>query len=236
MIQGMATYPEIYKYLPTEYLDVVETKTLEAGTVILTAEDKHDPTLYYILDGTICVFALAYNGRSFLVDTLGHDQFIGKFSQMRNMDFCCSAEAMTDCTVIDLTPVRKQLLEDQVFGSYFFGKTTNRVYVMYKLAMLRMIFSYDEALAYWLLELADEDDMVTAGMRDLCLKMNISDRQYFYLMKDFSTKKLVRKSRQGILLLDRPELERMAKHVIVFMEGNSEDYTPPPWELARMGQ
>ena len=81
-----------------------------------------------------------------------------------------------------------------------------------------------------------ESDMVTAGMRDLCLKMNISDRQYFYLMKDFSTKKLVRKSRQGILLLDRPELERMAKHVIVFMEGNSEDYTPPPWELAQMGQ
>jgi CRP-like cAMP-binding protein len=227
----MEKYPEIYKYLPTEVIDDVKTVHLMAGDHILTIDNMHDPTLYYILEGTITVYTLAYNGRSFLVDTLGPGEFIGKFSQMRNMDFRCGADATTDCTVFDLTPVRNQILKDPLFGSFFFGKTSNRVYVMYKLAMLRMIFPYDEALAYWLLELANERGMVTAGKNELCLKMNISERQYFYLMKEFSSKRYVRKFKQGILILDRPALEETSARVRDFMKGSTSSYSPPPWEM-----
>ncbi len=72
------------------------------------------------------------------------------------MNFNCGVRTATDCKLLRLTPCKKELLSDKNFSLYFYLKTSDRVYEMYKLAMLRMLFPSNEVLAYWLLKLAKD--------------------------------------------------------------------------------
>ena len=52
------------------------------------------------------------------------------------------------------------------------------------------------------------------------LKMNISERQFFYLLKKLGGLKLIRRARNKIQLLDEDGLRDLAQNVCSFMDSS----------------
>ncbi|MCI5753886.1 MAG: cyclic nucleotide-binding domain-containing protein [Clostridiales bacterium] len=211
---------DIFQYLPEGIAETLPTVRVNKDTVFIPAEAQEVIDLYYILDGEVSVFAQSHNGREFLIDTLPSGNFIGKFSQMRNQNFYCEVRANCDCRLLVLTRYKEFLLSDKSFALYFYIKTTDRVYEMYKLSMARTLYSYDELFAYWLLKLADDKRVVACEDELIRLKMNISERQFFYLLKKLGGLKLIRRARNKIQLLDEDGLRDLAQNVCAFMDSS----------------
>ena len=181
----MSSKAEINRYLPVGLMDQLPIIEVKKGVVFIPAEAQEDIDLYYILEGSVSVFAHSHSGREFLIDTLPNGNFIGKFSQMRKQNFYCEVRAVSDCRLLVLTQHKEALFRDKDFALYFYIRTTDRVYEMYKLSMARSLYGYHELFAYWLLDLANAERVVISKDEEIRLKMNISERQFFYLLKKF---------------------------------------------------
>ena len=207
----------IYDFLSHEQLSRIPVVNINKNIVFIPAIAQKDIDLYYILKGTVEVFSQSYNGRRFLVDTLGPGEFIGKFSQMRKRNFYCEVETHTPCTMLKLNEIKNELLNDEKFLLFFYIKTTNRVYEMYKVSMVRTLFKYEEILAYFLLDIVNEAGFIGDKDTSICLKTNISERQYYYIMKKFSNKGIISYDKKGIYILDIVGLKAIASNVTKFM-------------------
>lgn len=208
----------IYDFLSEEQLRRVPVVDIKKDTVFIPAVDQDNMSLYYILEGEVAVISQAYNGRSFLIDTISQGEFVGKFSHMRNKNFYADIKTQTPCKMLKLSDIRNEILNDERFLHFFYFKTSNRLYDMYKISMMRTLFTYEEILAYHLLDVADPAGVITEKDKDICLKTSISERQYYYIMKKFRTSQIISHSKNGIAILDLASLKEIAFNVINFMK------------------
>lgn len=215
----MSAAYEILKYISKEEVDRLPVVRVREGETFISADKQEVVKLYYILEGRVDIFSLSYGGREFFVDQLGKDDFIGKFSQVRGFDFRCSVKAGTDITLLDVTSYSEMLLGDGFtkFGRFFHRKTTDRVYVMYRFSMMRMLFTCEEIFAYWLWTDKEKDTNIVSDLHKIFYRMNISDRQVFYLLKKFKEAGLIKKGKRQAEILDMDGVSRMAEHVLAFM-------------------
>lgn len=210
---------EILNYISEEELRKFPIVHVKKGATFIPADKQKVVKLYYILQGTVDVHSTSYNGREFLIDQLGADDFIGKFSQLRGIDFQCSVKASSEVEMLDMTAYSKKLWDESTkLGAFFHYKTSNRVYMMYKLSMLRMLFSYEEIFAYWLLAERDERTNIIDDVKEVFLKMNVSDRQIYYLLKKFRELGMIRKEKNRVKILDVDQIRQFADNVCMFME------------------
>ncbi|KYZ78148.1 hypothetical protein AXX12_00970 [Anaerosporomusa subterranea] len=208
----------IYDFLSPEQRSRIPVAKINKNTVFIPAMAQENIDLYYILEGKVEVLSQAYNGRSFLVDALGPGEFVGKFSQMRKQNFYCEIKTNTSCTLLKLTEIKNELLNNERFLLFFYCKTSSRIYEMYKISMARTLFTYEELLAYYLLDLANEAGFIGDKDTTICLKTNISERQYYYLMKKFRNGQMISHDKKGIYILDLAGLQAIAANVIKFMK------------------
>lgn len=208
----------IYDLLSEEQLLRIPVVYINKNTVFIPAIDQENIDLYYILEGRVEVVSQSYNGRSFLIDTLAPGEFIGKFSHMRKQNFYADIKTQTSCTLLKLTDIKNEILNDEQFLLFFYFKTSNRLYEMYKISMMRTLFTYDEILAYYLLDIANESGFIGEKDKHICLKTSISERQYYYIMKKFRHDYLIGQDKRGIYILDIAGLKAIAIGVINFMK------------------
>ncbi len=207
----------IYDFLPPEQLNRIPVVTINKNIVFIPAIAQENIDLYYILTGKVEVVSYSYHGRSFLVDTLEANEFVGKFSQMRKQNFYSEIKTRTPCTLLKLTDIKNEVLNDEQFLLFFYFKTSNRLYEMYKASMMRALFTYEEVLAYYLLAIANEAGFIGDKDTHICLKTNISERQYYYLMKKFRNGQMISQDKKGIYLRDIASLQTIASNVTKFM-------------------
>jgi CRP-like cAMP-binding protein len=216
-IMSKVAEKNIYDFLSQEQISKIPIVNIAQKTVFIPAMAQENIDLYYILKGRVDIFSQSYHGRHFLVDILGPSEFIGKFSQMRKQNFYCEVETHTPCTMLKLTALKKELFSDERFFLFFSIKTTKRVYEMYKISMMRTLFSYKEILAYYLLDIANETGFIDARDTDICLKTNISERQYYYIMKKFKNERIISYNSKGIHIIDTVGLTAIASDITKFM-------------------
>lgn len=207
----------IYDFISPGQLDQSLTVTLDKNIVFIPAVAQENIDLYYILKGNVGVYSQSYNGRRFLIDSLGPGQFVGKFSQMRKQNFYCEIKTNSQATLLKLTDLKKELFNQEHFLLYFYIKTSNRVYEMYKISMARTLFTYEELLAFHLLGKANQDGFIGDTDANLCLEANISERQYYYITKKFENGRLISKDKKGICICDKAGLRDIAAQVSKFM-------------------
>jgi len=207
----------IYDFLSREQINRIPVVNYKKNIIFIPAITQENIDLYYILKGTVEVFSQSYNGRRFLIDTLEQGEFIGKFSQMREQNFYCEIKTRTSCTMLKLTEMKNELFNDERFSLFFYIKTTNRIYEMYKASMARTLFTSEELLAYQLLNIANEEGFIGDKDTSICLKTNISERQYYYIMKKFINERIICTDKKGIYILDKDSLMAVATKVIKFM-------------------
>lgn len=208
---------EIRKYLSDDILRSFPVVNVKKGEIFIPIERQKIVRIYYILEGKVDVFSLSYDGREFLIDQLGEGDFIGKFSQNREINLQCGVRASRDLKMLDMTDYYYKFMKENVELERFFQmKTSNKIYRMYKILMIRMQFRYEEILAYWLLDSMDEENVVT-DVDEIFYKMNISDRNVYYLLKRFKEKNLIKKGRNKIKILDVEGLYALAENIMEFM-------------------
>ena len=207
---------DLFQHISPALANQLQQIVIKKGTVFIEADAQKEVEFYYILDGQVSVFAQAPNGREYWVDTQGRGDFMGKFSQFRGQNFNCEVRADTDCRLLVLTPFKQELLRNSRFALWFYLKTSGRVYEMYKIVIARTLFSFDELLAYHLLRL-EKNGSVNVSLKRMLYILNISERQYFYLVKDLEKRGLILRRRGGFDLLDRPALTELASNVTQFM-------------------
>lgn len=210
----------IYDFLSEEQLSRAPVVDINKDIVFIPAIGKENMELYYVLDGIVEVVSNSYNGRSFLVDTVGPGEFMGRFSNMRKKNFYADIKTKTPCKLLNLSKIKNEILNDERFIIFFYFKTSNRLYEMYKISMMRRLFSYEEILAYYLLQVADEAGFITDTEKNICFETSISERQYYYLMKSFRDRKIIDQNKKKIRILDIASLEVIALNIVNFM-GNS---------------
>ncbi len=207
----------IYDFLSDEQLNKVSMVNMKKNIVFIPAIAQQNIDLYYILQGRVEVISQSYNGRRFLIDALGPGEFAGKFSQMRNKNFYCEIKTNTPCNLLKLNEIKNELMNDERFLLFFYTKTSNRIYEMYKISMARTLFSYEEILAYNLLNIADEAGFIGDTDTNICLKTNISERQYYYIMKKLENNRIISQEKKGMYILDTTGIKTIAANVIKFM-------------------
>lgn len=208
----------IYDLLSEEQLSRTQVVHFEKNTIFIPAVNKESIDLYYILDGVVEVISQAYNGRSFLIDTVEANEFIGKFSNIRQQNFYSDIKTRTACKMLKLTAIRNELLNDEDFLLFFCLKTSNRLYEMYKIGMMRTLFTYEEILAYCLICIATADGFISAKDQEICLKASISERQYYYIIKKFKNNHIIANNKKGMCILNLNTLKDIAVNVANFME------------------
>lgn len=205
-------------YLSDEQISRFPHVRFEQGETFIRPEAEDCITHYFILEGSVSVYALAYSGREFWIDTLSAGDFIGKFSQMRGNNFNCGVRCDEPCEMLVLTNHMDELLTDKDFCLYFSRRTTDRLYEMYKISMLHLLFSYDEIMSFWLLSESSRLGEDTPEVDRIRRTMNISDRQFFYLLNRLESAGLVRRVRPGrVRILDTKRLSNLAHKVSTFM-------------------
>lgn len=215
----MNTSYEIQNYLSAEEIARFPVVKIKKGEVFIPIEKQEKIKVYYVLDGNVDIFSLSYKGREFLIDQLGRGDFIGKFSQVRGYDFQCGVRAHTDLILLDMTEIEDKLWDSfNPLGRFFHSKISDRVYIMYKLSMLRMHFDYEEIFAFWLLKEKNEQNIVEDAKNLFCT-MNVSERQVYYLLKRFREKRLIEKEKNCITIIDEEALSELAEGVFAFMKG-----------------
>ena len=209
---------DIYQHLSDEYIRNLPQVTFEIQEIIFPYESISVVPIYYIIEGYVSVFTHSYSGRRFLVDELKKGEFIGKFSQMRKQNFHSAAIAMTPCTMLDLTPDKEKLFKDPNFSLFFNTKTTDRLYRMYKILMAKNLFSAEELLAHCFLETYTDEETFDVDDEYICQKINISKRNYFYLLKKFKSQEIISRKGKKTTILDKESLIKTALRVTEFMK------------------
>ena len=208
----------IYDFMSHKQLETSLKVTLNKNVVFIPAMAQENIDLYYILEGYVGVYSQAYTGRRFLIDKLGPNQFVGKFSQMRKQNFYCEIKTNTQATLLKLTDIKNELFNHEHFLLYFYVKTSNRVYEMYKISMARTLFSYEELLAHYLLDKADEAGFIGETDANICMESNISERQYYYITKKFENDHLINHDKKGRVIRNIVGLKDIAANVTKFMK------------------
>ena len=207
----------IYDYLSQEQLSRTSVVDIKENTVFVPAAPQENIDLYYILKGKLNVISQSYSGHRFVVDPLGPGEFVGKFSQLRRQHFYSEVETVTPCTLLKFTDVKNELLNDERFLLFFLIKTSNRLYEMYKISMARTLFTYKEILAYYMLNSADKTGFVRDTGANICLNVNISERQFYYVIKKMREMGIVSLQKKGIYIRDIAALTAIADNVTKFM-------------------
>ena len=208
----------IYDVLSEDQIRRVPVVNIDKNIIFIPAIDQEIVDLYYILEGRVEVISQSYNGRSFLIDPLGPGEFAGKFSHMRKQNFYCDIKTQTSCTMLKLTDIKNEVLNDEQFLLFFYFRTSTRLYEMYKISMMRTLFTYEQILAYYLLDLSNEEGFIAEKDSQICLKTGISERQYYYIMKKFRNDQMISQDKRGINICDMAGLSSIACSVINFMK------------------
>lgn len=212
---------EIYKYIK-DYLPSIPILELKKGEYLFRA-DHEDETLFYILEGTVKIENVSYNGKRLIVDIVEKDEFTGAISNIHNAYFQCSGIAETNVKLLVLKrSLMDGLMEDNEFSALFYQKTSKRVYMMYKDILARSLFSQNEIMAYYILENSKKDIFAYKSIYRICENLGISRRGIYNILYRFEEKGCIEKLESSYRIIDREYLEKTAEQVFNFMKSDNQ--------------
>ena len=207
----------IYKFIE-DYINEVEIVTYKNGEYIERALNTTN-CIYYILDGVVKVQNVSCSGNKILVDEISTEEFVGHISKLRGSHFHCDIIAKEACTLIKIpTAILNELLKNNEFSTLFYSKTSNRIYYMYKKLLLERLFSWEEIVAYYILQHSKQDIFIYKSMYDICEYLNISRRGLYNIINKMVFEECLEKRENTFYIKDRGYLTELASNVYAYYE------------------
>ncbi|MBP2655131.1 MAG: Crp/Fnr family transcriptional regulator [Firmicutes bacterium] len=205
----------IYDYIK-EYLNEIPIVNYKRGQYI-TRSDENFTEIFFILDGNVKVECITEYGKSFLVDELSKNEFVGKFSYMYEQNLFCDIKATSNASLLKINnETFDKLQKNPEFLKMFLYKISNRIYHMYKKLMMKNLFSLEELFAFYLLKSSEEGIFNFKSTSDLCNIFPISRKGLYNVINKLVKEELIRKEKNSIVILNKKKLFELSTHVREF--------------------
>ena len=212
----LARGTDIYPFIE-DILDNIPVMKVKKGNYLCRA---HDPAneIFYILEGEVKVYCRSITGKKILVDDISENEFAGHLSNRRQSNFHCDSMAYSDVKLLiinnDLMDI---LMKNSDFASIYYGKTSKRLYLMYKKSLTNELFSQREILAYYIIKNANNGKVIYKSIDYICEVLSISRRNVYNVLNDFMNKGAIEKEEgiSTILIKD----EKYLRDIIVGIKG-----------------
>ena len=205
----------IYDYIK-EYLNEISIVKYEKGQYI-TRSDENFTEIFFILDGNVKVECITEYGKSFLVDELSKNEFVGKISYMYEQNLLCDIKATSNVLLLKISKdTFGKLIKNFAFLNIFLYKTSSRIYYMYKKLMMKNLFSLEELFAFYLLKNSEAGIFKFKSASNLCNVIQVSRKGLYNVINKLVNKNLIIKEKNTIIIIDKPQLSELSKHVREF--------------------
>jgi CRP-like cAMP-binding protein len=213
----------IYQYIK-DYLNEISISNYKKGQYITHSNESLEE-IYFILDGNIKVECITKSGKSFLVDELSKNEFVGKISYMYEQNLFCDITATSNATLLKINKSTfKKLEKNSEFMKVFLLKTSKRIYFMYKKLMMKDLFRLEETLAFHILKNAEDDVFIFKSMYNLCEILSVSRKNLYNTINSFIEKKYIKKEKSSLIILNRDNLYELSAGVREVNEINGSDF------------
>ena len=213
----------IYNHVK-QYLDEIDIIKYKKGQYI-TRSNQNFEEMFFILEGKISVEYTTQSGKSFLVDELLGNEFVGNISYMYDQSLYCDIIAMADSSLVRIKKnTFKKLQTNSGFLTIFLFKNSKRIYSIYKKLMMKDLFSSEELLAYYMLKEGEDNIFKFKSMYSLCKNLLISRKNLYNIINKFMEKNYIRKDKKSLIILDEKNLYEIARYVREFNETNVSDF------------
>ena len=213
----------IYDYIK-EYLNEISIIKVKKGEYI-THSSENLEEIFFILDGRVKVECITKSGRSFLVDEVSINDFVGKISYMYEENLYCDITARTDVTLLRITKgTFKKLEKNPEFLKIFLFKTSKRIYYMYKKLMIKDLFKFEEIFAYHILKNSENDVFKFKSMYNLCEILSVSRKNLYNVINSLIQKKYIQKDNSLIIIINRSCMDKLAAGVREVSEINESNF------------
>ncbi len=211
---------DIFTYIQ-EHIKEIPILTLKKGTCFSKAENI-DNKIFYILKGTVKVESYSYTGKKVLIDVISENEFAGQISYIRKHNFYGNNIAVTNVTLLCLDyDIMSILMNNSDFSTFFYFKTSNRLYVMYKKMLMSYLFTQSELVSYYVLENSRNNRFIYKSIYDVCEKLNISRRSLYNILNNFEQNGIIEKLNEGpYLIKNEKHLREKSDKVKRFSENN----------------
>ncbi|MCT8976183.1 cyclic nucleotide-binding domain-containing protein [Clostridium sp. CX1] len=212
----------IYDHIK-DYLDEISIVSYKKGQYI-TRSSENLEEIFFILDGKVKVECITKYGKSFLVDELSENEFVGKISYMHDQNLFCDIKATSNASLLKIDKnTFKKLQQSSDFMKIFLLKTSNRIYYMYKKLMMKDLFKFEELFAFHILKNSENNIFKFKSMYSLCKVLSVSRKGLYNTINRFIKENCIRKDENSIVILDRQYLNKISTHVREFNETNGSD-------------
>jgi CRP-like cAMP-binding protein len=205
----------IYGFIK-EYLNEIAIVNFKKGQYIARS-DENFTEIFYILDGNVRVECITEYGKSFLVDELSKNEFVGKFSYMYEQNLFCDIKAASNVSLLKINKdIFNKLQKNPDFLKVFLYKISNRIYYMYKKLMMKNLFTSEEIFAFYLLKNSEDDIFKFKNTSELCNIFPMSRKGLYNVINKFIKMGFIRKEKKSIIFTDKNQLFELSLHVREF--------------------
>ena len=210
----------IYEYIK-DYLNEIAVINYKKGQYIARSDEKFTE-IFFILSGNVKVECITEYGKSFLVDELSENEFVGKISYLYEQHLYCDIKATSNVALLKIhKETFDKLQKKPEFLKIFLFKTSNRIYYMYKKLMMKNLFDLEELFAFYLLKQAEQDIFKFKNASDLCNLFPISRKGLYNVMNKLIRKGAIQREKNSIIIADKKQLTELSLHVREFNQTNS---------------
>jgi len=213
----------IYDFIK-EYLNEISIVTYKKGQYI-THSSENLEEIFFILNGNIKIECITKYGKSFLVDELCKNEFVGKISYMYGQNLFCDITATSEASLLKIDKITfKKLQKNSEFLKIFLLKTSNRIYYMYKKLMMKNLFRLEEILAFYILKNSENNVFKFKSMYSLCEILSISRKSLYNAINRFIERNYIRKDKNLLIILNEDYLHELSIGVREFNETDNCDF------------
>lgn len=208
----------LYSYIK-DHISFMRKQSFRKGEYLFRSEDR-EKLIFYILDGTVEIENMTYNGKKLITEKVQENTFIGAIADMHNVDLQSSGVAITDVEALIFTEsLMDRLMKDDKFSIYYYQETSSRIFRLYKAVLAKILFSPGEIFAYYILENMEQGIFAYESAYTLCETMGISRRGIYDILYRFEGIGCIRKLESSVYeVVDKKCLEKQAEHLISFMQ------------------
>lgn len=212
----------IYEYIKN-YLNEIPIIKYKKGEYIAHSNENIEE-IFFILEGNVRVECTTRYDKSFFVDELAENEFVGKISYMYDQNLFCDIIATSNTCLLKISKDTFKILQkNSDFLNIFFFKTSKRMYCIYKKLMMRELFKLEELLAFYILENSNNCVFEYESMYKLSKKLSISRKSLYNVLNVFIRKGYIEKRKNSIIVLERNCLYELSKYVEEFNETDEHD-------------
>lgn len=205
----------IYNHIK-DYLNEISIVNYKKGQYI-THSNANFEEIFFILDGNVKVECITKYGKSFLVDELSENEFVGKISYMYEQNLFCDITAMSQVTLLKIDKSTfKKLQKNSEFMKIFLFKTSKRIYYMYKSLMMRNLFSLEEVFAFYMLKNSKNSIFEYKSMYSLSKTLSMSRKGLYNTINKFIENNYIKKDKNSLIILDKDYLYELSMSVREF--------------------